>query len=95
MEIGDFQRIIYETYHRRDADRGKERTFMWFVEEVGELARAIRDGDRERIEDEFGDVFAWLISVANLYGINMGEAIRKYIDGCPRCGRSPCRCKGG
>ena len=37
-----FQEHIEAVYGERDAARGLPSTFMWFTEEVGELARAIR-----------------------------------------------------
>jgi len=95
MELREFQKRIYQTYYERDKRRGKEKTFIWFTEEVGELARALRISDRECQKGEFADVLAWLTSLANLYGIDLEEAIEKYAGGCPRCGKSPCRCEEG
>lgn len=39
MRIAEFQRQIEAIYLRKDSARGLDRTFLWFVEEVGELAR--------------------------------------------------------
>jgi NTP pyrophosphatase (non-canonical NTP hydrolase) len=93
MDVSDLQSSLRRTYYRRDADRGRDGTFRWFSEEVGELARALRTGDRENLEHEFGDVLAWLPSLANLTGISLDDAARRYATGCPRCGASPCRCE--
>ena len=57
---GSFQRLIEEVYLDRDAARGVPGTLLWFVEEVGELVRAIRRKERRNLEEEFGDVYAWL-----------------------------------
>ena len=92
MEIKKFQKVIKDTYYRKDAERGVEGTFRWFVEEVGELAKAIRKGNRENLVEEFSDVMAWLFSLANLEGIDMEEAARRYANGCPKCGHIPCIC---
>jgi len=92
MEIKDFQKVIKDTYFEKDAGRGVEGTFRWFIEEVGELAKAIRKGDRENLVEEFSDVMAWLFSLANLMGIDMEEAARRYANGCPKCGHIPCIC---
>jgi NTP pyrophosphatase (non-canonical NTP hydrolase) len=67
-------------------------TFRWFVEEVGELARALRHGDQGELVHEFGDVLAWLGSLANLSNVDLALAARRFESGCPKCGRSPCRC---
>ena len=92
MEIKEFQKIIKDTYYEKDKRRGVEGTFRWFVEEVGELAKAIRKGNRENLVEEFSDVMAWLFSLANLEGIDMEEAARRYANGCPKCGHIPCIC---
>jgi len=63
------------------------------VEEVGELARALRDGDRLRLEDEVGDVLAWTTTVASLCGIDASRAASRYAAGCPKCRVSPCACE--
>ena len=90
---GTFQGLIEEIYLERDKERGVEGTLLWFVEEVGELVRAIRRGERANLEEEFGDVFAWLATLASLHGLDL-EAIgrKKYGDGCPRCQSAPCAC---
>jgi NTP pyrophosphatase (non-canonical NTP hydrolase) len=68
---------------------------MWFVEEVGELARALRSEDPKAREEEVGDVLAWLSTLASLAGVDLERAAGRYGAGCPRCGASPCRCARG
>jgi NTP pyrophosphatase (non-canonical NTP hydrolase) len=92
LEVGEFQRWMEERYGDRDRKRGLDRTFGWFVEEVGELSSAFRKGTRADIEHEFGDAFAWLASLANLQGIDLEQALARYRDGCPRCSKIPCDC---
>jgi NTP pyrophosphatase (non-canonical NTP hydrolase) len=87
-----FQQEIERIYLARDKARGWERTFVWFVEEVGELARAMHRGDEEGLLEEFADVAAWLATLASIKGIDLGEAARKYSKGCPRCRSTPCTC---
>jgi NTP pyrophosphatase (non-canonical NTP hydrolase) len=88
-----FQRLIEDIYFERDHARGTDRTLLWFVEEVGELVRAIRRKERQNLEEEFSDVYAWLATLASLHGIDL-EAIgrKKYGAGCPRCHATPCAC---
>ncbi|HEB54501.1 MAG TPA: nucleotide pyrophosphohydrolase [bacterium] len=92
---GTFQRLIEDIYFDRDFARGSDKTLLWFCEEVGELVRAIRRGakDRENLEEEFGDVYAWLATLASIHGVDL-EAIgrEKYGGGCPRCRATPCAC---
>ena len=92
MDIQRLQTTIGATYGHRDRTRGVEGTFAWFVEEVGELSRAIhRQGHVERVE-EFADVLAWLASLAELTGVDLAAAAERYVDGCPKCGEVPCTC---
>ncbi|WP_456486786.1 MazG nucleotide pyrophosphohydrolase domain-containing protein [Candidatus Alkanophaga liquidiphilum] len=93
MEVRELQRLIKETYFERDWERGVEKNNLWLVEEVGEMTRAIRKGRRPEIEEEFADVLAWLLSLANVLGVDVEAAfLKKYGGGCPRCGSKPCRC---
>ena len=90
---GSFQRLIEDIYYERDSARGVSGTLLWFVEEVGELVRAIRRGERHNLEEEFGDVYAWLATLASLHGLDLDAVGRKkYAGGCPRCASRPCVC---
>jgi NTP pyrophosphatase (non-canonical NTP hydrolase) len=92
MRITEFQDVVRRTYLERDADRGADGTFRWMVEEIGELARALRTDDRANLVHEFSDVLAWLTSLANLAGVDLDAAAARYADGCPKCRAAPCRC---
>jgi NTP pyrophosphatase (non-canonical NTP hydrolase) len=93
MQISEFQRLIERQYFERDRARGVGGTFMWFTEEVGELATALREKHTgDALAHEFADVFAWLCSLASIAGVEMDQAVLKYTDGCPGCGHSPCDC---
>jgi len=93
MEISELQGTLRRTYYGRDAKRGCDATFRWLTEEVGELAKALRVGERDDLVHEFGDVLAWLASLANLADVELEEAAARYASGCPRCGQSPCVCE--
>lgn len=92
LSIAGFQRAIEATFLARDRARGTAATFVWFVEEVGELARALKKGDRENLLEEFGDVLAWLSTLASMSGIDLAEAAAAYAAGCPTCAKAPCVC---
>ena len=93
ISLSDFQRLIHQMYFEKDAARGVDGTFMWLIEEVGELAAALRSDDRDNQMEEFADVLAWLTTIANVKGIDLSEAVhRKYGEGCPGCGKYACDC---
>jgi NTP pyrophosphatase (non-canonical NTP hydrolase) len=93
ITISDFQRLIRDMYLEKDVARGIDGTFMWLMEEVGELASALRSGTHEERLGEFADVLAWLATIANVAKVDLAEAVaRKYGSGCPGCGNLVCTC---
>ncbi|MCA9194962.1 MAG: nucleotide pyrophosphohydrolase [Planctomycetales bacterium] len=93
VSLKDLQSLIREMYFEKDVQRGIDGTFMWLMEEVGELATALRQGSIKEKEEEFADVIAWLATIANVAGIDLTKAIHeKYGTGCPGCGRLVCSC---
>lgn len=94
MKLEEFQRKIEAIYFEKDNRRGLAGSFMWFVEEVGELSRALRRKDRGELEGEFADCLAWLSTLASIAGVDLQQAATaKYQAGCPRCGAEPCSCE--
>jgi NTP pyrophosphatase (non-canonical NTP hydrolase) len=90
LTIARFQHIIRERYYPTDAARGTPGTFMWFIEEVGELATALMHNapgqtptpeQRANLEEEFADALAWLATLANINGVDLEKALRKYTHG--------------
>lgn len=93
LTLAEVQRQIRQTYGAKDGGRGLDGTFMWFMEEVGELAGALRGGNSSEHSGEFADVLAWLATLANIAGIDLAAAFAtKYGVGCPGCRTSPCVC---
>lgn len=92
MELDAFQELMARTYGERDRARGREATVAWLVEELGELARAVRKGTAADQLHELGDVLAWLASLAAQLDLSLDEAAQRYGKGCPRCGGIPCQC---
>lgn len=87
LTLAAFQHLIREKYYKTDAARGTPGTFMWFMEEVGELATALQNNapgktptpeEKENLGEEFADVLAWLMTLANINGVDMEAALRKY-----------------
>ena len=81
MKIAEFQAFISDRYEIRDHQRGTPATFMWFIEEVGELATALAGDDQANKEEEFADVFAWLCTLANINDVDLSRAVGKYTSG--------------
>ena len=92
MDLAELQDVIERTFGDRDRARGVPASVAWLAEEVGELAQAVRKGSREQQVHEFGDVVAWLATLANQMGVDLAEAVGRYAAGCPRCHCIPCAC---
>jgi NTP pyrophosphatase (non-canonical NTP hydrolase) len=75
------QRTALGIYGRLEADRA----LVWTMEELGELAQAVRRGeDRVRLEEELGQLTAWMLCLANILDVDItaavGSAIREEIE---------------
>ncbi|NHV45475.1 MAG: nucleotide pyrophosphohydrolase [Candidatus Verstraetearchaeota archaeon] len=92
MKISEAQALMLKIYGERDKKRGLEGTFIWFIEEVGELAEAIRKKDDKSIKEEIADVLAWLFSLANVLNIDISKCFLEKYSKCPRCKNIPCNC---
>ena len=91
--IAEFQTHIADLYLAKDRRRGTTGTMLWMVEEIGELAEAVRRGEKEGLEEEMADVLAWLASLANLLDVDLEKAVAaKYPATCKRCHAKPCAC---
>jgi NTP pyrophosphatase (non-canonical NTP hydrolase) len=62
-----------------------DRALVWTVEELGELAQAVRRGEgRARLEEELGQLTAWMLCLANILDVDItaavGSAIQEEIE---------------
>jgi pyrimidine deaminase RibD-like protein/NTP pyrophosphatase (non-canonical NTP hydrolase) len=100
--IGDWQLMFEEIYPVTSTDDYKP-VFARLVEELGELAEAIRVFPAEPgyFLSEACDVFAWLMKIQNIFdnkqSNNFGEALNKemavnYPEICLDCNQNVCSC---
>ncbi len=89
VTLHEFQELIRARYFPTDSARGTPGTFMWFMEEVGELATALQENgegktptaaQRANLGEEFADVLAWLTTLANINGVDLEAAVAKYFE---------------
>ncbi|MGD9688732.1 MAG: MazG nucleotide pyrophosphohydrolase domain-containing protein [Phycisphaerales bacterium] len=87
LTVRALQQLIRERYFATDSARGVPGTFMWFIEEVGELSTALAQNapgksptpaQRDNLGEEFADVLAWLCTLANISGVDLQTALEKY-----------------
>lgn len=84
--LQDLQEYMNQVKVERGWDKaGYLELFLLFSEEVGELAKAIRDYKgifqekektnlREHLEEEFADVFSYILDLANHFEIDLEKA---------------------
>ena len=89
LTFAAFQKLIHDRYYPTDSARGTPGTFMWLIEEVGELATALQENapgqtttpeQRANLEEEFADVLAWVTTLANINNVDLEKALSKYTD---------------
>ena len=86
--IADIQKYIKDMKKARKFDGVTiEREMMLFIEEIGELAKAIRKNTNgsldinkkydENVEEELADCFIYLFSIANMNHVDMFKAFKE------------------
>jgi NTP pyrophosphatase (non-canonical NTP hydrolase) len=84
MELTELQKLIKEKYYEIDSKSGELFLLAVLFEEVGELAEAVRKKDVKGIEEELTDVLFMVLSLANLFDLELeSKLIEKYIKGNP------------
>ena len=88
--LPQYQQFIQQICAERGWDKNNHlELFLLFSEEVGELAKAIRNHvdlyqeidnpkrNKFHLEEEFADVFAYLLDLANYFSVDLEDAFRK------------------
>jgi len=84
MNLNELQNLIKKKYFEIDSKSGALFLLAVLFEEVGELAEAVRRGGKDEIREELVDVMFMVISIANLFEIEIeGRILEKYIQGDP------------
>jgi NTP pyrophosphatase (non-canonical NTP hydrolase) len=74
--LGSLQRAALGIYGRLEPDRA----LVWTVEELGELAQAVRrKEDHARLEEELGQLTAWMLCLANILDVDLAAAVELAI----------------
>lgn len=81
MDLKELQKEIFENKKRRGfnvSDVGKEVVLM--VEELGELARAVKNQDREAMTDAVGDLMVYCLGLCEILGIDSQKVIERIVE---------------
>ena len=76
-----FQEALAARFAQRDRESGAAFLALVLMEEVGELAEAIRRGDRDAARAEAADVAFMAYAIANVLDVDVEAAVRaKFLD---------------
>jgi NTP pyrophosphatase (non-canonical NTP hydrolase) len=74
--IERMQSTALALYGRLETDRA----LVWTLEELGELSQAVRRAEgRARIEEELGQVTAWMLCLANILEVDLADAVQAAV----------------
>jgi len=81
MDFPALQRSLADRFAEQDKASGLPFLVSVLQEEVGELARAVRQGDASRAGEEAVDVLFMALSICNVAGKDAESALRaKFLD---------------
>jgi NTP pyrophosphatase (non-canonical NTP hydrolase) len=70
--LNSLQSAALSIYGRLEPDRA----LVWTIEELGELAQAVRRKEgRARLEEELGQLTAWMLCLANILDVDLAAAV--------------------
>ena len=70
--LRSLQAAALGVYGRLEPDRA----LVWTLEELGELAQAVRRGEGAgRLAEELGQLAAWTLCLANILGLDLAAAV--------------------
>lgn len=83
--LNSYKHMTKELCHYKGWEKAKiEQVWLFFTEEIGELAGSIRrgtnqfcDGKKTKIEDEMGDVFSYLFQLSYMMNIDLDRMWEK------------------
>lgn len=103
--LNDWQQMFDDIYPRETAALGTARSIVGLLEELGELAEAVRVFEKypKYFAGEAADVFSYLMGIANEYRVRLqldskptfdfeATLLRRYPGLCVQCGYSVCIC---
>ena len=74
--VRGLQRCALAVYGRLESDRA----LNWTLEELGELTQAVRRKEgRGRVEEELGQLTAWMLCLANILGVDLASSLESAI----------------
>ncbi len=92
MTLLQLQDLVARLYADRNVRRGVDGSIQSLAGGVQRLPAALDGDDLEEHARVLAYIMVDLTSVAIGLEVNLEEATRLYIHGCPECGNNPCDC---
>ncbi len=92
MTLLELQDLIGRLYQDRDSRRSLDAGIDELDARIHRLPEALGNDDLSEQARHIADVLVGVTSVANKAGIDLEQALRFYVHGCPECGNNPCDC---
>lgn len=91
--LSDHQNLHRRLYASQNARIFPIQSASHIAEEIGEVSKEFRHGNRQEMEDEIADVASWIFAVANRLNIDIAEAVWVlYPYECEKCHKAVCDC---
>ena len=69
---------------KEDRERGIAMSVAWLQKRLENLLRQLEKGTHDQRVHEFGDVIAWVFSLANQVGVDVEQALDRYVTNPPK-----------
>ena len=91
MTLNELQELVGKLYGNRDAGRGIDATVAALDDRIHRISE-LADAELNDKAKTMAAVLVEVTSIANQAGVDLNEALRYYVHGCPECGHNPCDC---
>lgn len=93
LSLEDWQDMFRRIYGSINKTVWQKGVFLHFLEEIGEISKAFRLREKQNLQDEIADAFAWLMAFSNKLEFKLEDIIYKTYPGkCDVCRKEKCEC---
>lgn len=92
--LREWQSMFKRIYGNINRLESKKRLWFHFMEEIGEISKALRHGNKEELEAECADALAWLLPFCTKLELDIDELVwKRFPWECDVCHKQKCECE--